>query len=285
MKLLNVILILLPLLGFSQVSELKFDSEFEKEAFYNIDRESNTKNTLALFLALDSNINNDNFESYYDQLLNFNLTNNLSKSPRHLFDKTQNHFFRHYNKTSRLNQLTNDSFFNCVTGSAIMSFFLELNGFDYEIEEMPYHVFVTVTNKNRKYILETTDTQYGFLPDIKPNRRLYKPDTIDNSQIFKEIGNYSHLDNGQLVIKGNVTFLELAGLNYYNSAIIHLNEKNYEKAVYQLQKAYFLYPSRRIQENLKYSILKILEDKSIQKEDKVFFYELLLKHTYSYSVN
>lgn len=285
MKLLNVILILLPLLGFSQVREFKFDSEFEKEAFYNIDKEANTKNTLALFLGLDSNVNNDNFESFYTQLLNFNVTHKLNKNPRQLFDETQNHFFKHYHKNARLNQLIKDSIYNCVTGTAIMSFFLELSGFDYEIEEMPYHVFVTVTNKNKKYILETTDTQYGFLPDIKPNRRQYDADTIDNNNVFKEIGDYSLLQNGEIKVKGTVSFLELAGLNYYNSAIVYINEKEYQKAAYQLQKAHYLYPSIRIQESLKYSLLKILEDKSIDKKDKIPFYEILLKHTYSYSAN
>ena len=154
---------------------------------------------------------------------------------------------------------------------------------EYSIEEQPSHVFLTATQNNRKYILETTDTEYGFLRDIKNNRRYYAPDTIDDSRIFKEIGEYSHLKDGQIIVKGSVSLKELAGLNYYNSAIGYINASNFEKAVVQLQKAYYLYPSERIKEATKYCILKVMENPEVGTDLKVKYHQTLLNLTYSYS--
>lgn len=283
MKRFLYIAILLPLLANAQMGDLKFNSEFEQQAFAIIDSSQQPKDILRLFFAADSTISEANFESTYSDILAFNEAHKLNKNPRHLFDETQNNFFTEYALNPSIANLINDSTYSCVTGSALIGFYLEINGFDYTIQEMPYHVFLTVEHRNRNYILETTDTEYGFLPDIKVNRRSYLPDTIDNSYIFKEIGDYSNLKDGQIVVKGNVTLLELAGLSYYNTAINCINSKDYTNAVYQLQKAYYLYPSLRIKEAAKYSLIQVLNDPELSKEEKIPFYEMLASLTFSYS--
>jgi hypothetical protein len=283
MKRFFYIAILFPLLANAQMGDLKFNSEFEQQAFAIIDSSQQPKDILRLFFAADSTISEANFESTYSDILAFNEAHKLNKNPRHLFDETQNNFFTEYALNPSIANLINDSTYSCVTGSALIGFYLEINGFDYTIQEMPYHVFLTVEHRNRNYILETTDTEYGFLPDIKVNRRSYLPDTIDNSYIFKEIGDYSNLKDGQIVVKGNVTLLELAGLSYYNTAINCINSKDYTNAVYQLQKAYYLYPSLRIKEAAKYSLIQVLNDPELSKEEKIPFYEMLASLTFSYS--
>ncbi|MGB0429655.1 MAG: hypothetical protein ACPGLV_04215 [Bacteroidia bacterium] len=283
MRHLLYILLLFPLALTAQVGELKFSSEFEKNAFYNVQSNNDLKSTFSLFFAISHSASQNEFEKVYQQLLDFNAEKKLHKHPRRLFDETQNEFFRVYNAKTPINQLIFDSTYNCVTGTALMAFFLELNKMKYQIEEQPYHVFLTANTKNRSFILETTDTEFGFLPNIKSNRRLYNPDTIDNSRIFKEIGDYSHLHNGQIVVKGQITLQELAGLNYYNTAIAHINQNNYLNAVNQLQKAYFLYPSKRIKEATKYCIIKVLSDDDVPLKQKTEYHKLLLNLSYSYS--
>lgn len=277
------IAILLPLFANAQMGELKFNSEFEQQAFAIIDSSQQPKDILRLFFAADSTISKTSFESTYSDILAFNDAHKLNKNPRHLFDETQNNFFTEYALNPSFADLIHNSTYSCVTGSALIGFYLGLNGFDYTVQEMPYHVFLTVERRNRNYILETTDTEYGFLPDIKVNRRSYLPDTIDNSHIFKEIGDYSNLKDGQIIVKGNVTLLELAGLSYYNTAINCINSKDYTNAVYQLQKAYYLYPSLRIKEAAKYSLIQVLNDPELSKEEKIPFYEMLSSLTFNYS--
>jgi hypothetical protein len=41
---------------------------------------------------------------------------------------------------------------------------------------------------------------------------------------------------------------QLAGLQYYNDALLHLKQENYLKAKAQIEKAFLLYPSERIQD-------------------------------------
>ncbi|MFY0672463.1 MAG: hypothetical protein JXQ87_03625 [Bacteroidia bacterium] len=283
MRQLLVIALFFPLLANAQLTNLKFSSEFEQQAFSIIDSTKQPKDILRLFFAAESSISNADFELIYNQILAFNETQKLHKNPRHLFEETQNRFFSHYELSPTISSLIVDSTFSCLTGSALMSFFLEINDFEYAIKELPFHVFLNVKYKNRDFILETTDTAYGYLPDIESNRRAYQADSVDDSHIFNEIGDYSNLSNGKVVVSGKISFIELAGLNYYNTAINHLNNQDYELAVYQLQKAYYLYPSLRIKEATKYSLLQVLSNPQLSKEEKIPFYEMLMLLTYSYS--
>jgi hypothetical protein len=55
------------------------------------------------------------------------------------------------------------------------------------------------------------------------------------------------LVNSENSIFRKVKLIELAGLQYYNDAIVHFNNQEFGQAVHQLSKAYLLYPSDRIE--------------------------------------
>ncbi|MBI1184843.1 hypothetical protein GC194_11250 [bacterium] len=279
------ILLFIPLLALGQVQEFTYNSLFEKQVFSSLSDSQDLKTELALFFAIDSTATESVFNANYNELMAFNKARKLNKNVHRLFYETQSTYLINFVQHVAFPKIFSDSAFNCVSGSALLAFLLDYNGFSYSIEEMPYHVFVTAVNKRRKFILESTDSQYGYLPDNRQNRRIYRPDTIDNSAIFKEIGEYSKLQNGEIIVKGTVTLRELAGLNYYNDAVNLINRGKFVKAVHQLQKAYFLYPSQRVNEVTKYVLLQLLDNPNLSKEQKLPYYQMLMAHTYSYSLS
>lgn len=268
---------------FALLPDSVFTSVFEKTAFENFHTDSSLKSQMAVLMAPSEGINQKYFETAYNQLLGFNGRHPLHQSPKKLFHTVQDSFLQQYKETAYLPQAFSDSVFSCVTGSALLAFYLELNGFEYTIKEQPEHVFVSATFKNKTYLLESTDEQFGFLKDNRVNRSYYEPDTLDNNYVFKMISSYSHLDEKGILVKSEIQLHELAGLNYFNEAVHALNSKDFARAALNLEKAHYLFPSKRITEMFKYCLLKLIEDRSIPFESRVLYLKRLSHLAYPLS--
>lgn len=268
---------------FAQLPDSLFVSDFEAKTFATFTQDSSLKSQVALLVASNENTTEESFEEFYSQLLGFNQRHPLSKSPRKLFHIVQDSFLTQYQETAYLTEVFQDSSFSCVTGSALLAFYLELNGFEYKIEEQPEHVFVSATFKNRTYLLESTDEQFGFLKDNRVNRSQYHPDTLDNNYVFKLISSYSHLDKKGIVVKNEVSLYELAGLHYYNQAVAALNDKNFLQASQNLEKAHYLFPSQRISEMYKYCLLQLIDDKTLPFNSRKLYLNRLSELAYPLS--
>lgn len=271
--------------GFCQLPDSIFISSFEKEAFENFTNDSSLKSQLSLFMTTSEGMNWSNFEAQYEELLTFNQENQLGQSPKKLFHTVQDSFLGVYQEAALMNELFDDSIFSCVTGSALIAFYLQLNGFEYKIEEMPEHVFLTTEFKNRTYLLESTDPQFGFLKDNKLNRNDYEPDSLDNNHIFKLISSYSHLGKGGILVKSEITLYELAGLNHYNEAVKAVNVDDYVSAARNLEKALYLYPSKRIAEMYKYCLIQLVDNKTIEFDRRSLYLNRLYSLSYPLSMN
>lgn len=275
-RVLPIFLLLLPALAFSQLRPLPFHSAFEAACFSEISTNpSCTEAKIALFFALDETMTVDHFEGFKSQLHQFDQKAKLNKSPKRIFRRIQKEFLDDFEQTSRLADLFDQGKFNCVSGSALMAYYLEKNGFKYDVEELPHHVFLTATDGQHNFIMETTD-KFGILRDTEENRLVYHKDTIDNSLIFEQIGFHDNSEERSLVVKGSIDLQQLAGLAYYNEAINHMNTATFETALDLLQKAYFLYPSIRIEKALRYSILKVLNSDKLSREQKKEYYLLMV---------
>jgi len=271
--------------SYSQLLDSVFVSEFEKQAFENFNTDSSLKSQLSLFMATSEGMNSSKFETQYEELLTFNRENQLGQSPKKLFHMVQDSFLGVYQEAASMNELFTDSIFSCVTGSALMAFYLQLNNFECEIEEMPEHVFLTTEFRNKTYLLESTDPKFGFLKDNKVNRNYYGPDSLDNNHIFKLISSYSHLNKGGILIRNEITLYELAGLNYYNDAVQAVNNNNLAVAAKALEKALYLYPSKRITEMYKYCLIQLIDDKSIDFDRRSLYLNRLSSLSYPLSMN
>lgn len=225
------------------------------------------------------------FTDIYNELLRFNSENGLSRSPQYLFNAVQDSFLVHYDANSEMGQMFNDTLFNCVTGSALLSFFLDINQIHYSIEEMPSHVYVNVQHKGKTYLAESTDPKFGFLKDNRINRQPYLPDSIDNNYVFNLISSYSNLDKTGVVVKSEISLYELAGLNYYNGAVKALNNNQFGLATQNLAKAYYLYPSKRIEEMYKYCLLQLIYDQNIDFDKRQLYHQQLTLLFYPLSAN
>lgn len=281
----HIFLLTIPVLAVAQTDHLSFHSEFEKSCFQKL--ESNTlqpEDKLALFFALDPKITQEAFNERILELHSFGNREQLHKRPQRIYRKIQQEFLDEFVQTCDITDLIEDKRFNCVSGSAIMAYFLESNGFNYSIEELPHHVFLTAKHGKQGFIMETTD-KLGLLKDTEQNRLVYHKDTIDKSLIFEQIGYNDNSDQKTLVVRGSVTMTQLAGLAYYNKAIASMNTGDFESAVVLLQKSHRLYASERIEKALRYSVSKVLNYPHLSRDEKKPYFQLMVYFSQKMSLN
>ncbi|WP_332914370.1 hypothetical protein [Algoriphagus boritolerans] len=93
----------------------------------------------------------------------------------------------------------------------------------------------------------------------------YKPAEFAQPKSFNQRLAGHEIDYSDNSIFRKVDLKQLAGLQYYNDAIVYFNSQAFGQAVDQLSKAYLLYPSDRILG---------LRELSIELAYKTFGYEL-----------
>lgn len=168
---------------------------------------------------------------------------------RTLFQKTHKRVLKNYVQHSTFNDLLSNGNFDCVSGSAALGILLKRYGYEFDIIETDYHVFIMVNLEDKNLILESTLPIGGMITspsEVQAYLNSYQPK--DNSELSiynKRLGD-STIEIIDNTIFRKVNMNQLAGLLYYNDAILEFNSQKYNKAANQLTKAYVLYPSARI---------------------------------------
>lgn len=166
-----------------------------------------------------------------------------------IFFKTHQHLLKSYAQHSSFSNLLSEGTYDCVTGSAALGLLLDRYGVFYEVIETDYHVFLKGEFAGQEFIMESTFSEYGLIVGkdlVLEFGKKFKKKEGERKYDFN-IG----LGNNEALLLDNQTYesiglKELAGLQYYNDAILRFNQKNYGQAYAQLIKASFLYPSERI---------------------------------------
>lgn len=168
---------------------------------------------------------------------------------RILFQKTHKRVLKNYEQHSTFNDLLSQGDFDCVSGSAALGILLERFNYDFDIIETDFHVFIVVNLNESNIILESTLPVGGMITSsskVKSYLDSYKPKEYAQLATFNQRIGDSSFDLSENSIFRKVNMIQLAGLLYYNDAILDFNSQKYSKASDQLTKAYVLYPSPRV---------------------------------------
>lgn len=168
---------------------------------------------------------------------------------RQIFEKTHQKLLKKYEQHSTFNSMLNEGKFDCVSGSAALSLLLDRYGFDFDIIETDYHVFIVVDLEGKKVILESTLPIGGMITsatEVNKYLESYKPEKFTPLNSLNQGLAGPDIDFANHSIFRKVNLKQLAGLQYYNDAIVHFNSQAFGLAIDQLSKAYLLYPSDRI---------------------------------------
>ena len=183
------------------------------------------------------------------------LSEKASKNPdqlsllRTIFQKSHQRLFKKYEQHSSFSTMLTTGKYDCVSGTAVLGMLLEKFGFEFDILETDYHIFIQVIISGKPVILESTLPVGGMITspsEVEKYLSSYLPKNEGSSANVIQTGLSSPDKNLQYSIFRKVNLIQLAGLQYYNDAIVHFNQQAYGVAINQLSKAFVLYPSERI---------------------------------------
>lgn len=162
---------------------------------------------------------------------------------KYLFFHIHRVYLKKYRPYQSFERLFEKGEYGCLTGTALYALFLEEFGYDFEIRETNFHVFLIVKGKNTRFLIESTNPMYGFISDKKYiEEKLKNSDSAD--YLSEKKGSYKFVCN----INRSIQLGELVGLQYYNVATQYYNNGNFDLAMYFLSKSKLTYRSERQKE-------------------------------------
>ena len=186
----------------------------------------------------------------------------------YVFVKTHQRFLKHYTDYVSFSAMINKGTYNCLTATALYALLLDYFGFEHQVIETNYHIFLMVNTDEGRVLLETTDPMNGFVDNekqIEERINTYRKNNISETDIDKTYYRFSY------DLYREVSPDEMLGLLHYNLAIVAYNDHQFQTSIAQLDRALELYQSPRIEELSRIILLSVIESKldAASKEDCV----------------
>lgn len=187
-----------------------------------------------------------------------------------IFYKTHSSLLIEYDRLATMDQTLQKGEFGCLTGTALYALILEHFGYDYQIIELPNHVFIHLSLDEKSYVFESTLPSEGFMKTSVEMEQLLKQPWLTHRRISEltTVGNwfedFKDLPNQYTTIN----LQQLAGLQYFNESAKNYLNKDYTAAMDMVLRAYDLYPSERNEKLMQLIINKILKYDLIKEELK-----------------
>ena len=185
-----------------------------------------------------------NYDGFVHELklkqLKWNDSHRLLKK---VFFQVHKEYLKEYVPYQSFQDLFETGTYGCLTGTALYAFLLEELGFEYEIIETNYHMFLLVNADGHQYLIESTDPINGFVHKADEIAMRIKAAVEQNkSKVGQKGFSYD--------IYKSISYVELIGLQYYNTAVNSYNSGNLALALYSLNEASRFDRSQRIKELL-----------------------------------
>lgn len=177
----------------------------------------------------------------------------------HLFVKTHQRMLRNFTDYVSFRQTLTDGTYNCLTGTTLYALLLDHFGFEYNIIETNYHIFLTANTANGRVLFEATDPLNGFVvneSEINARISTYKQNTLNKTDSPKRTYYQFNFE-----LYNDVNLLEMSGLLHYNLAIVAYNKHQLATAIDHLDKAIELYQSPRTEEFARIVLLSVVESR------------------------
>lgn len=162
-----------------------------------------------------------------------------------LYYATHRKFLKDYQPYRNFYSLLNEGAYNCLSATALYAYFLEKLGYEYQVYETDYHIFLLVrTADGQEIMFESTDSLYGFVEgETQIAQRL---EQIKQDALPQNSGKHRYY-NFNLNVVRPVSVSQLAGLQYFNQAAAYYNAQRVKEAEVLLSKGRLLYQAERFE--------------------------------------
>ena len=236
-------------------SDLKFHSEFEKNALLNFVIQK--KGTFNLFLAIDENINaeiaQNDFHKYnevIDELREKKIESKpINKQIKLAYSSIHSRFLDKYSEVEYFPEIFQTGIYNCVSASMIYALAFDNLKIPYKVMAASNHVYLIANPGEKSVVIETTNPGFEKMIFTGEFKQQYV-DYLRNSKLISEsdIRNKSveEIFEEKFNEVKNAEFGNLPGFQYYNKALTKLQNNDTDEAFELCQKAYFFYPDQQV---------------------------------------
>ena len=260
------------------LSDQRFHSVFEATLFQKL-YAGEEVDYLALFITADTAGTEADYQRISDQLAAFiadeRSSGIQSKSPKKqvkkLYADVHGEYLDKYEVKNEFTSVFVDGRYNCVSGSALFAHVFSALNIPYTIEEFPTHVMLIAYPDGDQIAVETTDPADGtlvFTPKMKK-------EFADELRAQKMISETEYQEGPEAVFQKNymindqISFRELAGIQYSNNAIFQLEKNNFYDALNFALKSFKLYPSESTRSVAITAAASILENGNVKDTNRV----------------
>ena|SRR6218665_815265 len=246
-------------------ADLEFKTSFEKAAFASFSSQGPQANVIDLFLSHHTKTEAYSPEAAHRQIMESvdelkKATSSLSdaKKVNVIYKYIHRRFFKLYQLQNSFPDVFSKGEYNCVSGSAMYAIIFKLMEIPYQVVEAPQHVFLFAYPQAQKIMIETTSPKHGYMNFSEAYVKkflsyMHEAKLISDEEMRNNAPDV--LFNKYYFSKNGLSIQELAGIQYSNYAYYYLESNEYEKALPEAKKAYYLNPGDRN----RYMLLAILQ--------------------------
>lgn len=173
-----------------------------------------------------------------------------SSGSRHLarvFRKFHHSFLRRYEAHADFSSLFSNGTYDCLTATTLLSHILDKLGYQCEIVETTYHIFIKVQTDEGEILLESTDRLGGFIVGDEAIAERVAGYRSDGPRLAdRDLGDAAY--RYRCSVYRTVAPTDLIGLLLYNQAVKAYNQKQWLSSAKQLEASFAQYPSDRCHE-------------------------------------
>ena len=186
---------------------------------------------------------------------------------RTIFYKTHRKILRSYSPMASMDETIENGTYGCLTGTVVYALLLSHFNFNYEIVELPNHVFLKVKLADQNVYFESTLANDGFI-------------TNENHFKFKRTSSSNHNTNWLQVISEKTQMVEqakpfkiidlkeLRGLQHFNEAVKLYKVKAYQESISHAIIAFYQYPTEKNEMLTRFVLNRILTDHKLDDLEK-----------------
>jgi len=205
-------------------------------------------------------IEKDALYKFLDEVKTKTTSKKFKKNASTIFKLIHNKYFRKYVDNPNFGDIFKNGNYNCVTATALYAIALDYLNIDYEIREMPTHVYLIVNPENERIFYETTTPGINPFQINARKLQLYKQYLVTNKMMTEAEARNDEYFNKNWLEDEVINLKQLIALQYHNNAIKYYDEEDFDKAVIQAGKASQFYDKDYIKDFLYGNVVELLNN-------------------------
>jgi hypothetical protein len=161
----------------------------------------------------------------------------------YIFKSLHKDYLTEYQQFSTIHDIFDAGRYDCVSASVLFALVFEALDVRYIIKETNYHVYIIVTTDEQQVLIETTNSEEGFITN--PQKIIRQISVYEDPQPQPD-REETYIFRTR--VNEEISLEQLAGLQLYNLAIYHFNNQQFNNVMPLLNQALALYKSERILE-------------------------------------